>query len=376
MAIVPINLAWTASFFSLGLNVVAGINLATGIMFTAVIVFLYRTRKFKTYLNIMILIAMIYSVGLHISLGGIVNSGMSFAVALLGPLAASILLNRRATFTWAFVYVVAFTILLALDDVIALEAPELPANFSSINGFFGIAFLTFMSITMTLYLVRELESAQEQADGLLFNMLPRTIAARLKENPETIADAYDTASILFADIVGFTSLTDELNPTEMIDLLNRIYSHFDVLVEKHGVEKIRTIGDNYMVAAGVPSPRPDHAQALASMALDMLEFCENLSPAGNTILNLRIGINSGSLVAGVIGSKKFQFDIWGDVVNVASRMESHRLPGKIQITRETQELLDDDFVLTPRGTINVKGKGEMQTWFLEGKADSREQLDG
>jgi guanylate cyclase len=324
----------------------------------------------------MILIAMIYSVGLHISLGGIVNSGMSFAVALLGPLAASILLNRRATFTWAFVYVVAFTILLALDDVIALEAPELPANFSSINGFFGIAFLTFMSITMTLYLVRELESAQEQADGLLFNMLPRTIAARLKENPETIADAYDTASILFADIVGFTSLTDELNPTEMIDLLNRIYSHFDVLVEKHGVEKIRTIGDNYMVAAGVPSPRPDHAQALASMALDMLEFCENLSPAGNTILNLRIGINSGSLVAGVIGSKKFQFDIWGDVVNVASRMESHGLPGKIQITRETQELLDDDFVLTPRGTINVKGKGEMQTWFLEGKADSREQLDG
>lgn len=369
MAIVPISLVWTASFFSLGLNVVAGINLATGMMFSAAILFLFRTKKFGTYLNIMIFIAMIYSVGLHISLGGIVNSGVSFAAALLGPLAASILLNRRNTFAWAFVYVIIFTLLLALDEGIALAAPELPTNFGIINGFFGIAFLTFMGITMTLYLVRQLEIAQERADGLLFNMLPRKVAARLKEKPGTIAESYDSASILFADIVGFTSLTDYLNPAEMIDLLNMIYSHFDTLLEKHGAEKIRTIGDNYMVAAGVPSPRPDHAQALAYLGLDMLEFCESLKPIGNKKLRFRIGINSGSLVAGVIGSKKFQYDIWGDVVNVASRMESHGLPGKIQVTQETHDLLESDFVLTPRGSISIKGKGEMPTWFLEGKLD-------
>jgi guanylate cyclase len=378
MAIIPINLAWTVSFFSLGLNTVAGINLATGMMFSAAIVFLFRTKKFGTYLNIMIFIAMIYSVGLHISLGGIVNSGVSFAVALLGPLAASILLNRRNTFTWAFVYVIAFTLLLALDEEIVIAAPELPANFGIINGFFGIAFLTFMSITMTLYLVRQLEIAQEQADGLLFNMLPRKVAARLKKKSETIADGYESASILFADIVGFTSLTDELNPAEMIDLLNMIYSHFDSLVEKHGVEKIRTIGDNYMVAAGVPSPRPDHAHALAYLALDMLEFCENLEPVpvGDKPLSFRIGINSGSLVAGVIGSKRFQYDIWGDAVNVASRMESHGLPGKIQVTKATHDLIEGDFVFTPRGPITVKGKGEMQTWFLEGKMNKLEQIHG
>jgi guanylate cyclase len=369
LALIPINLTWTVSFFSLGLNGAAGINLVTGVLIAAVIVFLFRTWKFGTYLNIVIFIAIIYSVGLHISLGGIVNSGVSFAVALLGPLGASIVLNRRTTFVWATVFVVAFTILLALDGVISSEAPDLPANFGIINGFFGIAMLTFLSIAMTLYLVRELEIAQDRADGLLFNMLPRKVAARLKEKPEKIADAYESGSIMFADIVGFTSLSTDLNPKEMIDLLNMIYSHFDTLVEKHGVEKIRTIGDNYMVAAGVPTPRSDHAHALAYLGLDMLEFCENLKPAGNKKLSFRIGINSGPLTAGVIGSKKFQFDIWGDVVNVASRMESHGLPGKIQITKETHDLLDGDFVLTPRGTIAVKSKGEMQTWILEERAN-------
>ena len=369
LALIPMNLVWTASFFSLGLDLVAGINLTTGIMITAAVVFLFWTRNFRAYLNITIFIAMVYSVGLHISLGGIVNSGVSFAAALLGPLGASILLNRRNTYVWATVFVVAFTILLALDEVIAIEAPDLPANFGTINGFFGISMLTFLSITMTLYLVRQLEIAQDRADGLLFNMLPRKVAAQLKEKPGKIADAYESASILFADIVGFTSLTNELKPTEMIDFLNMVYSHFDILVEKHGAEKIRTIGDNYMVAAGVPMPRSDHAQALAYLGLDMLEFCENMKLVGNRKLEFRIGINSGSLVAGVIGSNKFQYDIWGDAVNIASRMESHGLPGKIQVTKETYELIKTDFALMPRETITVKGKGELQTWFLEGKTD-------
>ena len=154
----------------------------------------------------------------------------------------------------------------------------------------------------------------------------------------------------------------------MIELLNQIYSHFDALVEKYGVEKIRTIGDNYMVASGVPTPRPDHAQALAHLALDMLTYCEYLKKEGRA-LQFRIGINSGPLIAGIIGNQKFQYDIYGDTVNTASRMESHGEAGKIQVSQATYELLKDEFIMEQRGMIDVKGKGPMNTWFLMGSKE-------
>ncbi len=181
-----------------------------------------------------------------------------------------------------------------------------------------------------------------------------------------LADSYADVSILFADMVGFTPLSNALSPVEMVDLLNEVFSYFDALVEKHGVEKIRTIGDSYMVASGVPLPRPDHAQALASMALDMRAYIDGDLVRLRQGLSFRVGINSGPVVAGVIGQRKFQYDLWGDAVNTASRMESHGSPGKIQITPATYELLKDEFVCEPRGSIAVKGKGEMLTWFLVG----------
>jgi guanylate cyclase len=153
----------------------------------------------------------------------------------------------------------------------------------------------------------------------------------------------------------------------MVDLLNEIFSFFDSLVEKYGVEKIRTIGDNYMVAAGVPRPIPDHCRLLAEMALDMLAYLERRPGANGRPVNFRIGLNTGPVVAGVIGRTKFHYDVWGDTVNTASRMESHGEPGKIQITRNVYELLQDEFDCRPRGTILVKGKGEMETWFLVGR---------
>jgi guanylate cyclase len=370
LAFIPINFIWTLAIFSLGLNVAAAINLTLGIALIVGVVFISRTKRFSVFLNIIFSITLIYGTSLQISLGGFINSGLVFISVLLIPLSASLLLSRRNTIFWATIYVITFTFLLAYDEMIAFNAPALPTNFGIINGFFNIASLTFLSIAMMLYLVKQLEIAQDRADTLLFNMLPQKVAARLKKKPGTIAEAYDNASILFADIVGFTPLSNQLSPTKMIDLLNQIYSQFDELVEKYGVEKIRTIGDNYLVASGVPNPRPDHAQALAYLALDMLEVCQNTKLVSDKTLTLRIGINSGSLIAGVIGSKKFQYDIWGDAVNTASRMESHGLPGKIQITKDTYEILKDSFVLTPRGAIHVKGKGEMQTWFLEGKTNN------
>jgi class 3 adenylate cyclase len=207
---------------------------------------------------------------------------------------------------------------------------------------------------------------QDKAESLLLNILPRSIADRLKVDPDTIADQFSAASILFADIVDFTPLSDRLAPAEVVGVLDHLFTHFDELAERHGAEKIKTIGDAYMVAAGVPTPRPDHARAMALLALDMRETMRSRDAVGHLGLELRIGINSGPVVAGVIGRKRFLYDLWGDAVNTASRMESHGTPGQIQVTQATYELLKDEFELEPRGSIPIKGKGEVETWYLVG----------
>ncbi len=211
-----------------------------------------------------------------------------------------------------------------------------------------------------------LRAEQERSEALLLNILPRPIAERLKAAAQMIADHFAAASILFADVVDFTTLAQRLPPAEMVGILDQLFSDFDVLVERHGLEKIKTIGDCYMAAAGVPNPYPDHARRAALLALDMRDVLATSAVAGEAGLALRIGINSGPVVAGVIGTKRFLYDLWGDAVNTASRMESHGTPGEIQITRATYELLKDEFVCTPRGTILVKGKGPMETWYLVG----------
>ena len=210
-----------------------------------------------------------------------------------------------------------------------------------------------------------LAEANARSEELLLNVLPEAIAAELKEDAGTIANRYESISILFADIVGFTPMSLELTPGGTVDLLNQYFTYFDELVDRLGVEKIRTIGDNYMAAAGVPTPRPDHAAVLAEMAIAIRDYVKDAPPVNGHPVDFRIGINSGPVVAGVIGTKKFQYDIWGDAVNTASRMESHGVPGRIQISEATRNLIGDEFICTPRGEIDIKGKGPMKTWFLE-----------
>jgi len=208
---------------------------------------------------------------------------------------------------------------------------------------------------------------QEKTERLLLNMLPQSIAKLLKQEARTIAEGYAEATILFADIVDFTQLAERVSPEELIYLLNEIFSAFDQLTEKHGLEKIKTIGDAYMVAGGLPEPTSDHAEAIAEMALDMREFIEDFNRRRELSLRLRSGINTGPVVAGVIGTKKFHYDLWGDTVNTASRMESHGLPGHIHVTQATYERLQGKYTFTERGRIPIKGKGEMTTWLLEGR---------
>ena len=217
-----------------------------------------------------------------------------------------------------------------------------------------------------------IQAERDQADRVLYNVLPETIAERLKQNQGTIAEEFDSASVLFADIVNFTPISARFAPDKVFNLLNDLFSRFDELVEKYGVEKIQVAGDAYMAAAGVPNPRPDHATVLAELALDMLDCVRNTELLdGKHPIEIRIGLNTGSLMAGVIGRKKYYYALWGDMVNMASRMQSHGTGGKIQITREMYELVKDDFVCEYIGNINVKGKGPMEAWHLLAKKEER-----
>lgn len=212
--------------------------------------------------------------------------------------------------------------------------------------------------------LQQLTQEQAKSEKLLLNILPEPIADRLKRKPEAIADGFTEATVLFADIVGFTELSSRLAPQDLVHCLNEIFSRFDTIAERHGLEKIKTIGDAYMVVGGLPNPDPNHACAIAKMALEMQQELEAINRAMGESFNIRIGINSGPVVAGVIGIKKFIYDLWGDSVNIASRMESHGEPGAIHMSESTYKQIQHQFVCELRGTIPVKGKGEMTTYWL------------
>jgi len=229
----------------------------------------------------------------------------------------------------------------------------------------------FTSYTLERYSRREflqkytIQKERDQSDKLLFSILPARIAEQLKLGQETIAEEFSSASVLFADIVDFTPISANFEPREVVDMLNELFSGFDRLVDKYSVEKIQVAGDGYMLAAGVPTPRKNHAVILAQLALEMLDYVKRQNfLGGRHPIEIRIGLNSGPLMGGVIGRKKFVYALWGDMVNTASRMESHGAKGKIQITRATYELIKDQFECEYIGEIDVKGKGKMEAWYL------------
>ncbi len=215
--------------------------------------------------------------------------------------------------------------------------------------------------------IKQIEEEQRQSERLLLNVLPRPVADRLKQGESFIVDSFPEVTVLFADLVGFTSMSARIRPKLVVKALDEIFTAFDELAEKHGVEKIKTIGDAYMAVAGLPLPNTNHALATADMALDMMEALKQFNQSRQTALEMRIGINTGPVIAGIIGRKKFIYDLWGDAVNTASRMESHGEPGQIQMTDTTQRLVEIDFMTTPRGPILIKGKGTLNTHWLTGR---------
>lgn len=253
-----------------------------------------------------------------------------------------------------------------LDGILGLGILDVAFTINSITAF-GLVGLTislfYREIRRTETL---LQSEHERSRDLLDNILPSTVADRLLDGHTVVADNAGEVTLLFADLAGFTRLAGKLPPSEVVNLLNDVFSQFDRIVEHHGLEKIKTIGDEYMLAGGLPVPKPDHARAVADAALDMLAVINNMNDHSQHSLQLRVGIHTGEVVAGVIGSRKFSYDVWGDTVNTASRMQTHGLPDHIQITEETANRLEPDFELARRGTIRVRGKGRMPTWFVLG----------
>jgi adenylate cyclase len=366
-----LSFAWVGTYAGLGLWLSAAIPFVYQLASAASIYTFARTRRHRLFRASQLWMSLLLPFALQWSLGGFANSS---AVALWGftcPIGALLFVGARQAVPWFFAFAALVSVSGAIDTTLAAGAPHIPSGV--MVAFFALNILGVCATAYVLlqYFVRareralsELEVERAKSERLLLNVLPPSVANRLKESDGVIADAFAEATVLFADIVDFTPLAQGLAPAAVVALLDRVFASWDALAARHGVEKIKTIGDAYMVAGGLPSPREDHAEAIADMALEMGAEVERCAADQGLPLELRIGIDTGPVVAGVIGRAKFIYDLWGDTVNTASRMESHGVPGSIQVTGRTHEALRDGYELRQRGTIDVKGKGPMTTYFL------------
>jgi adenylate cyclase len=301
------------------------------------------------------------------TLGGFVNSSAVSIYGFIAPVGALIWYGPRQALPWFGGFLLLTVTSALIDPAIAATASPLPAPLQLLFFVLNIASLAAITYLVLQFFVRGREAAQAESERLLHNVLPQSIADRLRAGEGVIADDHPAVTVVFADVAGFTALARRAEAGEVIRILDAVFTAFDELAERHGLEKIKTIGDAYMAVAGAPVARPDHAQAAADMALAMMDEISRVGGRVGHELVLRIGLHSGPVAAGVIGRRKFAYDLWGDAVNVASRMELHGVPGRIQVSEAAAERLRDGYELEERGTIEVKGLGQMSTFFLLGR---------
>jgi adenylate cyclase len=371
---------WVITYFALGRPVSAAIPLAYQVATVAGLLWLVRTKRFSGFRLSQLLLMLLLPCLLQVTLGGFVPSSGVVLWAAFAPIGALMLLGVRESVPWFIAYALMLVALGLVDQRLPSGGAPIPASVVVTFFVMNLAGVSLTIYAIVSYFVRErdeahaaLELEQERSERLLLNVLPQAIADRLKASPDAIAEHYDEVTVLFADLVGFTARTEQTGPRELVAFLDELFTTFDRLADEQGLEKIKTIGDAYMVAGGLPEPRSDHAEAIAEMALAMREHLPAITMPGGrdgTVqLSLRIGIDSGPVVAGVIGRRKFIYDLWGDTVNTASRMESHGVPDAIQVTPRTHALLRDRYAFRSRGRIDVKGKGEMEVYLLLGRRD-------
>lgn len=372
--ITGLSFVWVILYFSKGLPVSGSIPLAYQVVTAFSISAFFVTKRFRPFRASQLSMMLILPAALQWSLGGFTPSSGVILWSFTAPLGALLFAGIAEAVPW-FLAFVAITVGIGIAD------PHLPSKAAVLGQPLIVSFfvLNITGVTLTCFLMlryfvgeREraldaLDKEHARSERLLLNVLPASIATRLKASNEVIADAFADVTVLFADIVNFTPLAGRVLPEDLVRLLDSLFSDFDALADRFGLEKIKTIGDAYMVAGGLPAERPDHARAVADMALEMNVCVATRGAEMGNRFALRIGMDSGPVVAGVIGRKKFIYDLWGDTVNTASRMESHGLPGKIHVTGRTREHLLDGFTFESRGEIEIKGKGPMTTYFLVGR---------
>jgi adenylate cyclase len=373
-----LSFIWVATYASLGLWVSAAIPFAYQLASAASIYTFARLRRYLLFRRSQLLMSLLLPFALQWSLGGFEASSAVCLWAITSPFGALLFVGARQAAPWFVAFVGLVVVSAAIDPALADGAADIPRGV--VIAFFALNILGPATTAYALlqYFVRareralaelarehhSLELEQARSERLLLNVLPEPVAARLKQHEGVIADDIPDATVLFADIVGFTPLAERLSASEVVSLLDRVFARWDEVAADHGVEKIKTIGDAYMVAGGIPLPRDDHAEAIAEMALAMGKEVARCSAETGLPLEIRIGIDTGSVVAGVIGRAKFIYDVWGDTVNTASRMESHAAPGTIQVTERTYERLRHHYELRRRDTIEIKGKGSMTCYVL------------
>jgi guanylate cyclase len=375
--ITTLAIVWVVTYWVLGLVLAAFIPFLYQVVSIVNLVIFARTKRYRVFRLSELGLSLLLPFFLQLSLGGFLPSSGVILWSFTAPLGALLFHGRREAVPWFVAFALILGLAGVLDPIVANKTAEIPAAVVVMFFVLNVLGVTGTCYVLLQYFVRERERyaaalavEQERSERLLLNVLPEPIAARLKSGESVIADSASEVGVLFADIAGFTPMAESMSPHETVRLLDEIFSTFDRLALKHRVEKIKTIGDAYMVASGLLEPRPDHTGDLARFALDMRQEIERRGTSSP--ITVRIGIDVGPVVAGVIGRSKFIYDLWGDTVNTASRMESHGLPGAIQVTERAYQRLAQGFEFEPRGVIDVKGKGPMRTYLLTGALDEAE----
>jgi adenylate cyclase len=359
---------WVATYAWLGLWLSAAIPFVYQLASAASIAVFAVTHRYRWFRSSQLVMSLLLPFALQWSLGGFGNSSGVSLWAFTAPLGALLFVGARQAWPWFVAFAGLVVLSGVIDSTLAADAPDVPGRVIVIFFVLNVVAVAGTAFILLQYFVQAREREQARSERLLLNVLPEPVAARLKAEEGIIADAYADVTVLFADIVGFTPLAEKLAAEEVVAMLDRVFATWDRLAISFGVEKIKTIGDAYMAASGIPLHRTDHVEAAADMALAMRAELDRVLTSDGPNLQVRIGIDTGPVVAGVIGRSKFIYDLWGDTVNTASRMESHAPVGEIQVTQRTFERLCESYDLWPRGNVDVKGKGPMLTYLLVGAA--------
>jgi guanylate cyclase len=328
------------------------------------LVVLVRTGRFERYVNVLILMVLLLPAVIEVSLGGLAGASAALVFAFLGPVFALLGLGPRRATVWFVAFVVIVVGVIVLDPLVSNRIT--PQPYPLRLAWYAANLAVPLGITFALLRYSDIRRrrAEARSQELLTNAIPRSIAARLQHGEERIAESYPETTVLFADLAGFTPWARQTDPVRVVSFLDELFSRFDVLAAEAGVEKIKTIGDAYMAVAGAPEPRADHAAAAIRLARGMLDAVDDAGRRRDAPLQLRIGLASGPVVGGVIGHQRILFDLWGDTVNTASRMQSSGIAGRIQVAQSTRDLLRDGYAFEERELVEVKGLGSMTTYLL------------